>query len=187
MRKLVAFFLKYGSIAGLPALVASLVALGVSTVSLAYIVATYNYQVQGDRPNLVTSGPRIYPTLSPPRIELYWANVGKRVARHPQVNVFRLNDDDMPNELVASGAISGAGTNLLPGAGSLFSFAWVHGVRKPFKLLACVRYLDDTERRFAQSYLLELNQAPGDESRINLNEIRNFNEDKCPEVRAQAR
>ena len=166
MRKLVAFFLKYGSIAGLPALLISLVALGVSTVSLAYIVATYNYQVQGDRPNLVTSGPRIYPTLSPPRIELYWANVGKRVA---------------------SGAISGAGTNLLPGAGSLFSFAWVYGVRKPFKLLACVRYVDDTERRFAQSYLLELNQAPGDESRINLNEIRNFNEDKCPEVRASAR
>lgn len=184
MQKLVAFFSKYGSMAGLPALLISLLALGVSTVSLSYIVASYNYQVQGDRPDLVTSGPRIYPTLSPPRIELYWANVGKRVARLPQVKVFRLNDDGTPNEIVAGGAIAGSGTNLLPGAGSLFSFAWVHGVRKPFKLLACVSYLDDTERRFTQSYLLELNQAPGEENRINLNEIGKFNQDKCPEVRA---
>ena len=95
-----------------------------------------------------------------------------------------LNDDGTPNEIVAGGAIAGSGTNLLPGAGSLFSFAWVHGVRKPFKLLACVSYLDDTERRFTQSYLLELNQAPGEENRINLNEIGKFNQDKCPEVRA---
>jgi len=187
MPKLIVFFSKYGSMAGLPALIVSLIALGVSLVSLSYIVASYNYQVQGDRPDLVTSGPRIYPTLSPPRIELYWANVGKRVARLPEVRVFRLNDDGTPSELVASGAISGAGTNLLPGAGSLFSFAWVHGVRKPFKILACVSYLDDAERRFTQSYLLELSQSPGDENRINLNETKKFNADKCPEVRAQVR
>src|SRR5262245_33286897 len=141
MRKLVDSLLKYGSLAGLPALIISLAALGVSIVSLSYIVASYNYLVQGDRPDLVTSGPRIYPTLSPPRIELYWANVGKRVARRPEVRVFRLNADDVPNELVASGAVGGTGTNLLPGAGSLFSFTWVHGVRKPFKILACVNYL----------------------------------------------
>jgi hypothetical protein len=183
MRKLAVFFSRYGRMAGLPALVISLLALGVSTISLAYIVASYNYQVRGDRPDLVSSGPRIYPTLSPPRIELYWSNVGKRVARLPQVRVFRLNDDDTTNELVASGAIAGAGTNLLPGAGSLFSFSWVYGVRKPFKLLACVSYLDDTERRFTQSFVFELSQAPGEESRINLNETRKFNEDKCPDVR----
>ncbi len=147
--------------AGLPALVLSFAALGVSTVSLAYIVASYNYQVQGDRPDLVTSGSRIYPTLSPPRVELYWANVGKRVARLPQVKVFRLNDDGTPNELVASGVLAGAGTNLLPGAGSLFSFTWVTGSASHSNSLACVSYFDDAERRFTQSYLLGTQPGSG--------------------------
>jgi hypothetical protein len=147
-----------GKRVGIPNLVIGLVALGLSSVSLYYVVANYRLTVSGNRPDLASNGFKVELSPRPPHIVVNIENVGKKIARRGVARLLSLSRADGAAAEVGSAPIIGAGTNVFAGYGSTARFD-LPSIEAAAFFLVCAVYFDDSGARYEQAFLFQRSGA----------------------------
>ncbi|WP_298111485.1 hypothetical protein [Bradyrhizobium sp.] len=167
-----------GKRAGLPSLLVGLIAIGLSTCSLSYIIANYNLTVAANRPYLVSYGMKADFDKRSADTQIGFNNVGKVTARRAVLTLFSLSElDAKPVKLVAV-PIVGAGTNIFPGFGSTARFDPHLTDKAPF-MLACAKYFDDAGTTYEQAFLFQRGEVSPTTNQLPYSELAQPDQDRC--------
>jgi hypothetical protein len=127
----------------------------VGVVSLGFVVANYRLQLNANRPELITAGPRINLNTHPESLVVYWGNIGRKPARRGIATLFTVSEDRKQKQKIATANITGAGSNVNPGSGGQAEFS-VDMQKFLGTFLTCVEYFDDVGVAYRQAFLFRV-------------------------------
>jgi hypothetical protein len=126
-----------------------------STPSRIFVIANYRLQLNANRPELITAGPRINLNTHPESLVVYWDNVGRKPARRGSATLFTVSKDSKRQERIRTAEIMGAGSNVNPGYGGQAEFS-VDMQRFLGMFLVCTIYFDEVGAMYEQAFLFQL-------------------------------